>query len=202
MRQAMLSLRALFASVLLLVAACGAEPPRDPAPTPATTGAPEPEQSKNTPAKITREAVDQVAHLLAITANGRLTPLVREAERTENFQSNFGGQSHSRHWFLLRRVGVDPVEKLHMILSEPFGTKKVGSETWFIWPDFAALSPDELIPERLDFQNRARLREMIGEEGIARIRSGEPYPGVRTAISDSGRWVYFIHDIDTSEDPE
>lgn len=150
---------------------------------------------------ITEDAVAQVAHLLSITSDGRLTPLVREAEKNEDFQSNFGGQSHSRHWSLLRRVGVDPVDKLHAVLDQPFAAKQVGTETWFVWPDFATLEPDALIPERLNFQDRARLLELIGEDGVTRIRNGEPYPGVRTAISEKGRWVYFFHGIDTSEEP-
>ena len=150
---------------------------------------------------ITKEALEKVAHLMEITANGRLTPLVWEAERSENFQSNFGNQPHSRYWFLLRRVGIDPSSTLRETLSEPYGSKRVGNETWFIWPDFAALPVEDLIPERLSFQDRARLREKIGEEGIAQIRAGEPYPGVRTAISETGRWVYFIHDIETDEEP-
>jgi len=153
----------------------------------------------NAPA-VTKEVVDKVARLLELTANGQLTPLVREAERNPDFQSNFGGQSHSRHWSLLRRIGVDPVQNLRDVLNEPYDVKRVGNEDWFIWPDFAARPPEDLIPEGLSFLDRARLRTLIGEDGIERIRAGQPYPGVRLAISETGRWVYFIHDTETSED--
>lgn len=153
----------------------------------------------NAPA-VTKGVVDKVARLLEITANGQITPLIREAEKNPDFQSNFGGQSHSRHWSLLRRIGIDPVQNLRDILNEPYDVKRVGNEDWFIWPDFAAHAPEELIPEGLSFLDRARLRTLIGEDGIDRIRAGEPYPGVRLAISGTGRWVYFIHDIETSED--
>jgi len=154
---------------------------------------------QRTPA-VTKEVVDRVARLLEITSNGQMTPMVREANKNPDFQSNFGGQSHSRHWSLLRRIGIDPVQNLREILDQPYDVKRVGNEDWFIWPDFAAHPPEDLIPEGLSFQDRARLRDLIGERGIARIRAGEPYPGVRLAISDTGRWVYFIHDIDSYED--
>lgn len=159
-----------------------------------------PEPPADTP-EVTKAVVDKVSLLLELTANGQLRPLIREAEKNENFQSNFGDQTHSRHWFLLRRIGVDPAENLRATLNQPHGVKLVGSELWFIWPDFAARTPEELIPETLSFQDRARLRELIGDSGIERIRAGEPYPGVRLAISETGRWVYFIHDIDTVEEP-
>lgn len=196
----MRSLSALLGGLLML-SACSRAAPAENVPVPEQPAVTAP-ASIGEQTAITKDVVDQVAHLLHITANGQLTPLAREAEKTDDFQSNFGGQSHSRHWFLLRRVGVDPVEKLHQILEEPYGVKRVGNENWYIWPDFAALSPNALIPERLSFQDRARLRKMVGDEGIARIRSGEPYPGVRTAISGTGRWVYFIHDVETIEEPE
>lgn len=154
------------------------------------------------PTPLTELAEKTATRLLKLTANGQLTPLVREAEKTENFQSNFGGQTHSRYWFLLRRVGVDPATKLQSVLAQPHGTKVVGDETWFIWPDFAALDPESIIPERLSFQDRARLLTLIGDDGVESIRQGNPYPGVRLAISDTGRWVYFLLNIDPSEEPE
>ena len=58
--------------------------------------------------------------------------------------------------------------------------------------DLAARDASDLIPEKLSFQDRRRLMELIGEEGIERIRQGEGYPGMRTAIAGNGRWVYFV----------
>ena len=46
----------------------------------------------------------------------------------------------------------------------------------------------------------ARLRELVGEPGLARIRGGEAYPGVRTAIAEDGDWLYFVHE--TQQDTE
>jgi len=193
------SLRLAFGC--LAAAACGpSEPPEDIKKVTVNVHTPAEDYDRDAEDEITAEFVDKVARLLRITSSGRLTPLIREAERYGDFQSNFGNQSHSRHWFLLRRVGVDPVRSLRETLNQPYGMKRVGNENWFIWPDFAAKAPEELIPESLSFQDRARLRELVGDEGIGRIRSGEPYPGVRLAISETGRWVYFIHDIDTVED--
>jgi len=80
------------------------------------------------------------------------------------------------------------------LLAGPYGTRNVGDETWYIWPDLAAKSPSELVPERLSFSDRARLFDLVGEQGIARIRSGQGYPGVRTAIAEDGRWLYFVHE--------
>lgn len=194
-------LKAAVSIGCLAVAACGAneQPKKDIRTVKVTVSLPDDAIIEDTDTAITKEAVDKVARLLQITASGRLTPLVREAERNANFQSNFGDRSHSRYWFLLRRVGVDPVQTLRETLDQPYGVKQVGNEHWFIWPDFAALAPEDLIPEVLSFQDRARLRELIGEDGIESIRAGNPYPGVRIAVSDTGRWVYFIHDIDTTE---
>ena len=189
----------------LALTACSAEdkvPPQDIKTVSVTVSLPEDAVIDAPAIDLSKQALETVARLRGLTQSGRLTPIIREAERSENFQSNFGDQSHSQHWFLLRRVGVDPVENLRRTLEQPFGVKRVGTENWFIWPDFAARAPDELVPESLSFLDRARLRELIGEQGIARIRAGEPYPGVRLAISETGRWVYFIHDIEATEDDE
>jgi hypothetical protein len=48
------------------------------------------------------------------------------------------------------------------------------------------------MPVKLSFQDRRRLEELIGEDGIARIRAGEGYPGMRTAIAEDGTWIYYV----------
>ena len=125
----------------------------------------------------------------------RLRGLARLADRSDGFVSNFAGDSHYNHWLLLRSTGVDPLAQLLTLLDAPHATKQVGEEIWYIWPDLAALGPDALIPERLGFQDRARLQALVGEEGIARIRDGSAYPGFRTAIAEDGRWVYYLHEV-------
>jgi len=157
---------------------------------------------KAAPTPFTPEVQAMINELLRITKNGQITPIIREAERQEGFQSNFGGQPVSEHWRLLRRIGVDPPTKLREVLAQPYATKQVGDEIWYIWPDFAALSSEDLIPAKLNFQDRARLRALVGEAGIAKILDGDTYPGVRTAIADDGRWVYFIHNVDNPEEQD
>ena len=133
---------------------------------------------------------------------GRMTPLARIANAEPGFISNIGGETHISYWTLLRRTGADPGGTLLALFSQPHAVKVVGDETWYIWPDLAALAPEDLIPEKLDFQDRARLLELVGEDGIARIRAGNPYPGLRTAIAEDGRWVYFIYNEDLIEASE
>ena len=91
--------------------------------------------------------------------------------------------------------------RLGALLDGPYGTRQVGDQVWYIWPDFAARDSEDLMPERLDFADRARLRELVGDTGLDRIRAGEAYPGLRTAIADDGRWLYFVHETvqDTEE---
>ncbi|MEE9381162.1 MAG: hypothetical protein V3V03_07140 [Hyphomonadaceae bacterium] len=148
---------------------------------------------------LTEAAVAKRAKLLETAETDRLRPLARIADAEPGFVSNIGEQAHFTYWNLLRRIGVDPNTKLIELFAEPHAAKQVGEETWYIWPDLAALSAEELIPERLDFQDRARLMELVGEDGIARIREGSPYPGMRTAIAEDGRWVYFIYNEDLIE---
>ena len=133
---------------------------------------------------------------------GRMTPLARIANAEPGFISNIGGETHISYWTLLRRAGADPGGTLLALFSQPHAVKEVGDETWYVWPDLAALTPEDLIPEKLDFQDRARLLELVGEDGIARIRAGNPYPGLRTAIAEDGRWVYFIYNEDLIEASE
>ena len=147
------------------------------------------------------EAVDaKIADIRTILERNSLSRLVRLANAEDNFVSNFAGESHRVHWDLLRRTGFDPLMRLEVLLDGPYGIRQVGDQTWYIWPDFAARDAEDLLPERLDFADRARLRELVGEPGLDRIRAGESYPGIRTAIADDGRWLYFVHE--TVQDTE
>lgn len=142
----------------------------------------------------------KISEIRTVLDRDSLNRLVRLAETEENFVSNFAGESHKVHWDLLRRTGFDPLHRLEDLLDGPYGTRQVGQQTWYIWPDFAALDADDLMPEKLDFADRARLAELVGEPGLARIREGQDYPGIRTAIAEDGRWLYFVHE--TIEDTE
>ena len=141
------------------------------------------------------EAVEaKISDIHVILDRNSLSRLVRLASAEENFVSNFAGESHRVHWDLLRRTGFDPLMRLGALLDGPYGTRQVGDQTWYIWPDFAARDAEDLMPERLDFADRARLRDLVGDVGLDRIRAGESYPGIRTAIADDGRWLYFVHE--------
>jgi len=139
-------------------------------------------------------AVDAKIEVLRdILDRNSLRRLSSQANSEPSFVSNFANQSHRVHWDLLRRTGFDPLLQLGRLLDGPYGTRQVGDEIWYIWPDLAALDAAALEPERLSFSDRARLLDLVGEPGIARIREGQAYPGVRTAIAEDGRWLYFIH---------
>lgn len=142
----------------------------------------------------------KISAIRDVLARDSLSRLVRLADAEESFVSNFAGESHRVHWDLLRRTGFDPLAKLGGLLDGPYGTRQVGDQTWYIWPDFAALEAHELLPEKLTFTDRARLRDLVGEPGLERIRAGEDYPGVRTAIAGDGDWLYFVHE--TQQDTE
>lgn len=137
-----------------------------------------------------------------VIARNSLTRLVRLANAEPAFVSNFANQGHRTHWDLLRRTGFDPLARLQALLEGPYGVRRVGDEVWYVWPDLAALDPEELQPERLSFRDRARLRDFVGDEGLARIRSGQGYPGVRTAIAEDGRWLYFVHESEDEAETE
>ncbi|MCR9271282.1 MAG: hypothetical protein ACX94B_11005 [Henriciella sp.] len=143
---------------------------------------------------LTEPVNAKIADIREILDRNSLTRLVRLANSEENFVSNFAGESHRVHWDLLRRTGFDPLMRLGALLEGPYGTRQVGDQTWYIWPDFAALEADDLLPEKLDFADRARLEDLVGAPGLERIRNGESYPGIRTAIADDGRWLYFVHE--------
>lgn len=143
---------------------------------------------------LSPEVEGKIAEIRVILERNSLTRLVRLASAEENFVSNFAGESHRVHWDLLRRTGFDPLMRLGALLDGPYGTRQVGDQTWYIWPDFAAEEAEDLLPELLNFTDRARLRDLVGDVGLERIRNGESYPGIRTAIAEDGRWLYFVHE--------
>lgn len=187
---------------IILVAACGAQ---DGSPTvrleveaaPAITA---PVEVERVVAPLTADVEAKILAIRDVLQRDSLNRLVHLANAEPNFVSNFAGESHKVHWDLLRRTGFDPLAKLGGLLDGPYGTRQVGDQTWYIWPDLAALDADELLPEKLEFRDRARLRELVGEPGLERIRAGQGYPGVRTAIAEDGRWLYFVHE--TEQDTE
>jgi hypothetical protein len=149
---------------------------------------------------LTPDVDEKIAMIRSVLARDSLSRLVRLANSEDSFVSNLAGEPHRVHWDLLRRTGFDPLNRLGGLLDGPYGTRQVGAQTWYIWPDFAALEADELLPEKLNFTDRARLRDLVGEPGLERIRDGQGYPGIRTAIAEDGRWLYFVHE--TVEDTE
>lgn len=163
---------------------------------------PQPVAETETVTELSQAAQDKIMALREIIARNSLTRLVRLANSEPAFISNFANQGHRTHWDLLRRTGFDPLARLEELLNGPYGTREVGDQTWYIWPDLAALDPEDLQPERLSFRDRARLRDLVGDEGIARIREGQGYPGVRTAIAEDGTWLYFVHETEDEAETE
>jgi hypothetical protein len=194
---------ASFALALLmgLLAACSQAEPANvppslpPEPPESLTRPPQPPE----PVELTEDAEKMKAAILREAERGALRSLGRLASQQEGFISNIGGQDHYEFWDLLRRTGVDPNRKIRDLFEGPPGKREIDGEVWFVWPDIAAKDARDLIPEKLTFLERRRLRELIGEDGIARIRAGEGYPGMRTAISADGRWVYFVLGQDGEE---
>jgi hypothetical protein len=181
----------LIAAVLL--AACSQAEPEvvvrlPPAPDERFTEPPAPPA----PVEISRAAARKKEELLLHAARGSLRGLAETASENPDFKSNVGGQDHLQFWDLLRRTGVDPNRKLRDLFEQPAGLREIDGERWYVWPDLAAKDPSDLIPEKLSFQDRRRLEELIGEDGIARIRAGEGYPGMRTAIAEDGTWIYYV----------
>lgn len=186
----------------VLVSACDPHPARDEvmlrieeAPDYMHTG----ERSNHGPPSMTSAVESTIRRLQDIIDSNSLRQLTRFAERQPGFISNFAGASHAEHWDLLRRTGFDPILRLEDLLDGPYATKSVAGETWYIWPELAALEPEQLQPERLNFSQRARLQELVGDSGIAQIRQGSGYPGIRTAISADGRWLYYVHEVTGEE---
>ncbi|MEM6556661.1 MAG: hypothetical protein AAF642_12345 [Pseudomonadota bacterium] len=189
-------------SAAFLLAACGGEAV-SPKMRVAVSAAPalmSLEPAAETPAQLPVAVDSKISEIRSVLERDSLNRLVRLARTEENFVSNFAGESHKVHWDLLRRTGFDPLHRLGDLLDGPYGTRQVGDQTWYVWPDFAALDADDLVPEKLDFADRARLETLVGEPGLARIREGQDYPGIRTAIAEDGRWLYFVHE--TIEDTE
>lgn len=151
------------------------------------------------PPALSPAAFDMQAAILETTARDSLIRFARLADANAGFASNFAGINHYDHWSLLRHTGVDPLREIEALFKHRYAKRQIGSEIWFIWPDFAAMSPQELMPERLSFQDKARLEALIGQSGLAQIRAGSAYPGFRTAIGENGRWVYYLHEIGESE---
>ncbi len=144
------------------------------------------------PVEIPADVIQMRDALLKSAKAGSLSGLARMADANPDFVSNFGGTPHKQFWDLLRRTGIDPNLKLRNLFELPAGVRVVDGVTWYVWPDLAARDSQQLIPEKLSFQDRKRLADLIGEDGISRIREGEGYPGMRTAIAEDGRWVYFV----------
>jgi hypothetical protein len=108
------------------------------------------------------------------------------------FVSNPGGARHYDHWYMQRRMGVDPGLALLQLLQEPYATRAVGDDIWYIWPDMAVWDRAAFMPGRLSFADRARLVRLLGSERALAVINGAPWPGHTTAISASGRWLYFL----------
>lgn len=135
------------------------------------------------------------AQLLEIAEADSLRRLARFADSQPGFLSSLSDtRGHFDHWDLMRRTGFDPNIHLPELFAEDPGIHRVDGETWYIWPAIAARNAGELHPDRLSVGEAADLRRRIGDDGLERIRAGAGYPGIRTAISASGRWLYFLHE--------
>jgi len=154
------------------------------------------ESSVKTIAPMSDQALAKIAEIRVILDRNSLPRLARLADAEPAFVSNFAGEANRTHWDLLRRTGFDPLDQLATLLDGPYRARAVGDEVWYIWPDFAAMESRELLPERLSFSDRARILALVGETGIERIRAGQGYPGIRTAIAEDGRWLYFVHEAE------
>jgi hypothetical protein len=201
-------MRVLLASALAMGGLAACQPAEQEAPrvrlsVPAAPAITRPAEAEEEVVELSQAAQDKIMAIREVLARNSLTRLVRLANAEPAFVSNFAGESHRVQWDLLRRTGFDPLARLQDLLDGPYGTRQVGDETWYVWPDLAALDPELLQPERLSFRDRARLRELVGDEGLSKIAEGQGYPGVRTAIAEDGRWLYFVHESeDETQEPE
>ncbi|MEL7480512.1 MAG: hypothetical protein AAGJ29_03040 [Pseudomonadota bacterium] len=182
------------------LAACSAPAEPDPPPRRAPDNTLVETPTRPEPPVLPDAVIAERDALLEIAGDGRLRAFSRRAAATDGFVSNFADDDHYDHWYLLRQTGVDPLAQFQLLFEQPHAARQVGQETWYIWPDLAALSAEDLLLERLSFQDRARLTALIGEDGVQRIRAGSAYPGFRTAIAADGRWVYFLHEIGGPDD--
>lgn len=137
--------------------------------------------------------------MLKYAQRGSLSGLSRMARENPAFVSNLGGEPHRAYWDLMRRIGVDPNRKLRALMELPVGVREVDGVKWYVWPDLAAKPAEDLIPEKLSFRDRKRLQDLVGDDGIEKIRAGKGYPGMRTAITEEGEWVYFVLGQDAEE---
>ena len=189
--------KALVAAAALAIAGCGqgVDAPEPAIPDESLTQSPQTAVSVD----LTETVSETRDLLLRYATQGSLARLARLADQSDGFISNFNGQPHQEFWDLLRRTGLDPNLKLRQLLDQAPGLRIVDGERWYVWPSLAARDANELIPEKLSFQERKELRELIGDDGIDLIRAGKGYPGMRTAIAEDGRWVYFVLGLDGEE---
>jgi hypothetical protein len=190
----MILLKRAGAALLIALGACSGESEvaAPVVPEPALTAVPAPPPAITVPKRVAAVR----AEILIAAEAGSLGGLERIALRADGFVSNFGGQGHRNFWELMRKIGVDPNVRLRTLLAQSPGVREVDGVRWYVWPDLAAKDAGDLIPEKLSFEDRARLTQLIGEDGIARIRNGEGYPGMRTAISEDGDWIYYVLGLD------
>ncbi|MAK61449.1 MAG: hypothetical protein CMK09_10750 [Ponticaulis sp.] len=132
--------------------------------------------------------------ILEVMERNSIRRMVNLADDFDGFRSNYGDLRHYDHWYILKRAGIDPIVETQRILAEPYGVKDFGAEKYYIWPSFAARQPSELAFSRLTFAERAKLQELLGEDGMERLQNGEAYPGFRLAIRQDGVWVYLLQD--------
>lgn len=187
-RRDMRSYSPLIAGLAIVLAACSQAPEAPAYPPESLTQLPQAPEPVVIPDAVTATRDE----ILKYATRGSLSGLARVAQANAGFVSNFGGEAHRDYWDLMRRIGVDPNLKLRALMDLPVGVREVDGVKWYVWPDLAAKNGQDLIPEKLSFRDRKRLRDLVGDEGIAEIRDGKGYPGMRTAIAEDGRWVYFV----------
>ena len=141
----------LITFALICVACEGRQtPPLPPEPEKTLTQTPQ-----EAPKLVAPEIVMKTqAELLKFARAGSINGISNIANKNETFFSHEGDGSHRSYWVLNRRIGIDPNLKLRQLFEEPVGLRVVDGENWYIWPGLAALPPEELIPERLSFQDR------------------------------------------------
>lgn len=204
-RQIFLTLRAGLtgASILVGLSACDLSDKIEARPE-VTAPVAAPEEVVADPQPVTEEhaELDQLPEAVAakrdeildVLKTNSIRRLVRLAEENPDFRSNYGDLRHYDHWYILKRAGIDTIRETERILNESYGVKDFGAEKYYIWPGFAARTPEELEFSRLSFSERARILDLLGENGIERLKSGESYPGFRLAIRQDGTWVYLLQD--------
>lgn len=136
----------------------------------------------------------KLGEIKATLKQNSIRALVRLAQKEPDFRSNFGDLSHYDHWYILKRMGLDVIEKTEEVLEQPYGVKDFGAEKYYIWPELATHSPEDLDFSRLTFTERATMAKLLGEQGVERVKAGESYPGFRLAIREDGSWAYLLQD--------